>query len=398
MKKTLFIYFFSFAIITANAQWVAQTSGISNPLTSTFFVTSNLGYCAVDNGAIIKTFNGGLSWTQVSAPHPPNGISQLIFTSIDTGFAVCGNGILKTTNGGSAWQNNFPDSNLVLTFNAHFPSKMVGYLTAANYMMDSAFLYKTIDGGNTWGIIYSEPDQALGNIYFLTPNIGFMSIGLDLYKTIDGGTTWNFLFANPPFFVAAFPSASIGYGIGELGAIYKTTDAGNNWTAQANSNTSTLYAASFINNDTGFVVGGDGFSSGMILKTTNGGANWSLALSISQTFFSIHFPNSSAGYACGQGGVIYKYSATTGINNNDEISGVTTFPNPNNGRFNLSVDQLNSSLTYKVSVLDLLGNTIQQIEMSKSSLDFDFSNQPKGIYFVKIENENGVVMKKIICQ
>ncbi|MCX6163295.1 MAG: T9SS type A sorting domain-containing protein, partial [Ignavibacteriae bacterium] len=54
--------------------------------------------------------------------------------------------------------------------------------------------------------------------------------------------------------------------------IFKTTNGGTNWNAQTSNTANKLFSVYFINENTGWSVGGP--SSPKIIKTTNGGTNW----------------------------------------------------------------------------------------------------------------------------
>ncbi len=62
----------------------------------------------------------------------------------------------------------------------------------------------------------------------------------------------------------------------------------------------------FINELTGFIVGGRRGSFGLIYKTIDGGQNWDLNYSADESLFAINFLNDSAGYACGGGLILLK--------------------------------------------------------------------------------------------
>lgn len=75
------------------------------------------------------------------------------------------------------------------------------------------------------------------------------------------------------------------------------------WIGQNSGLNITLQSVCFLNKDTGFVAGG----SGTMLKTIDGGANWSqLNTGIQQFLRSVHFPNKAVGYAVGMGDTIIK--------------------------------------------------------------------------------------------
>ena len=68
----------------------------------------------------------------------------------------------------------------------------------------------------------------------------------------------------------AFPSASIGYIVGDGGLILKSTDAGITWVQQTSNTTSTLYGVFFKSDTEGWACG----ASGTLVSTTDGGTTW----------------------------------------------------------------------------------------------------------------------------
>lgn len=96
-----------------------------------------------------------------------------------------------------------------------------------------------------------------------------------------------------------FTSPNISYTIANEGEIYKTEDGGNTWTPQDSGTEVKLYDLFFLNDSTGFVMGGnDSVNEGVILKTTSGGDIWE-SQSFPETITTIHFTNNTTGYAIG---------------------------------------------------------------------------------------------------
>lgn len=389
--RNILIIVVSLFPFTINAQWMQQNSNTSVYLNSIFFPSDSIGYILGENSHLLKTINGGATWNSIG---PLSIYGSLYFTSNDTGYATGPGGIFKTTNGGVSWTDNFTDS--VGAGSIHFPTKNIGYSLCVNNAFDSILVYKTINAGLNWNRISGFPSGGIGgSVFFINTTVGFMTVNGDgIFKTSDGGVHWQKKSGSSDLNSIYFPSDSIGYAVGD--SIFKTTDAGNTWHLQYNPNSTLFYSVYFTDTNTGYVVGGDGFNTGVIVKTIDGGVNWTLSLSNTYTFSSVHFPSTNIGYVCGQGGKIYKYGLSTDINNYAEINSLSIFPNPGNGKFNLSFGYFNKSC--KVSILDILGNTVQQFEMSNPILNIDISTEPKGIYFVKLENEQVVKMAKIIYQ
>lgn len=71
----------------------------------------------------------------------------------------------------------------------------------------------------------------------------------------------------------------------------------------------------------------------------------------------------------------------------------TIFPNPTNGLINI---ELNSNKPYfEIEVFSLLGELVYANKVNGSKLSFDLSPYPKGMYLVKIKQDNHYYHKKI---
>ena len=88
---------------------------------------------------------------------------------------------------------------------------------------------------------------------------------------------------------------------------------------------------------------------------------------------------------------------TTGIENNLN-SDISVFPNPTTGKVNIKFENLNSNT--KISFLDLTGKSIIEKEISAKTTisEFDLSKFPKGVYLVKVLNNDNVKIEKIVVE
>lgn len=105
--------------------------------------------------------------------------------------------------------------------------------------------------------------------------------------------------------MAQASGTSTGYVVGNSGVILKTTDGGLNWTRKSSGMNNALLSVHFpVDASTGYASGW----SGTVLKTTDGGVNWpSLASGTSNGLWSIHFPmDATTGYVTGDTGTILK--------------------------------------------------------------------------------------------
>ena len=73
---------------------------------------------------------------------------------------------------------------------------------------------------------------------------------------------------------------------------------------------------------------------------------------------------------------------------------MSIYPNPTTGLFTIDNTQ-----GYNVQIFDINGRIIKQFsDIDRSQLNVDFSNQPKGIYIVKLFNNSTVKTAKIIVE
>ncbi|MDP2365141.1 MAG: YCF48-related protein, partial [Ignavibacteria bacterium] len=141
-----------------------------------------------------------------------------------------------------------------------------------------------------------------------------------------------------------FTDSNIGWVVGQdvnafSGLILKTTNGGANWTPQTINLIPSLQSVYFINSNTGFAVGMDfSASGGSILRTTDGGLNWTpQAGPNSYILNSIFFTDQNTGWAVG-GNTILK-TINGGTSWDTQISNLTggeslygvNFTNLNNG-------------------------------------------------------------------
>lgn len=99
-----------------------------------------------------------------------------------------------------------------------------------------------------------------------------------------------------------FIDSNNGWTCGQQGKILKTTNGGTNWTQQT-VGTKNLRSIFFININTGWICG----RFGTILKTTDSGTNWTSQVSgTQQRLNSIFFVDSNIGWTCGGNGRIFK--------------------------------------------------------------------------------------------
>ena len=175
-----------------------------------------------------------------------------------------------------------------------------------------------------WYLQNSGGNRELTDVCFVDENNGWISGWTEtMLHTTDGGISWTPQNIPPTnaYFSVNFTDVLNGWATGYAGKIVHTTDGGQNWLDQTAPYNTDYYKVFFIDSNTGWIAGGDagGFPSyishRVILHTSNGGATWILQYgqAYESLLRSIYFVDQNNGYATGESGIIMK--TTDGGNN-----------------------------------------------------------------------------------
>jgi len=306
MKRFSIIISLTFFVsIFAFPQWKWQNPiPTGNPLYAVFFTDPAHGYAAGDAGTILKTTDGGSTWTV----HPVGKevtCNSMFFPNDNTGFIAGrkqsgGGSILKTADAGNTWITVVSDTVAGL-YSIYFPSNTNGYSAG----LGGSFL-KTTDGGNTWSHRDLGSSADIFSLWFTDDNTGYAA-GYDdidfngfLLKTIDGGINWDTLLYLPNFTGLAsilFTDANTGYVAGSHNLL-KTVNAGLTWSVDSTGlgqfyNYNAYGSLLFTSQDTGYVEDW----MGRVYQTTNAGASWHFQSVVNDGGAAMHFPDGNTGYA-----------------------------------------------------------------------------------------------------
>lgn len=399
MKKLFLLSLTLLFGFSAISQWNQQTSGTSNTLTEVYFSSQDTGY-VVGMNTILKTVDGGTNWQNVYSGNCD--LEGIYFSDSNNGFAVGldfvtnKSIVISTTNAGANWTMQYLNATTFL-YDIYFVNSTIGFIVG-----EQGIAYKTIDGGNNWTTLNTGTTEALHSVYFTDALNGIMvggSANPTLIKTTDGGNNWSIISSPATDMIQSvfFPSSLIGYAVGWSGEIIKTTDGGNNWVAQTGVAAYGNLDVFFVSDNIGYVVGG-GQSTAGILKTTDGGQNWNTQTSsVNQGLIGVYFPTLNTGYSVGASGTILKLidNNPAGIENQNNSVQLTTYPNPFS--YKLTVSFLNENLNQKtIRIMDISGKIVYQSNNYTTSQTIDLSNLTTGSYLLIAEFDNTRVIRKIV--
>jgi len=164
------------------------------PVSRLHFVNDQLGFAATggysrlfnngllqpDSGAIYRSTNGGMDWEQVHSS-TVTGFSDVEFQTAEIGVATRNDGvILRTTDGGDTWTEAtvILSGEFVLT-SVVFRNDGLGFASAYRADGSEGIILSSSDGGASWGFNYSTAGmngaRRIYDLYFFDNEHGYAS-------------------------------------------------------------------------------------------------------------------------------------------------------------------------------------------------------------------------------
>jgi len=415
-KIILFIFFLTllnYKVLSQNF-WEKINSPTSKSLNSLSFLDSLNGWVTGDSGLIIHTSNGGLDWETQYSNDSLNVVS-VFFLNDELGWAAAssqfyapyGTYIMKTTNGGITWTSEFLRIGEAYVNSLYFLDSLIGF--AVGYPQ---VFHRTTDGGLTWTPVQLDSSIAASyppySIKFYSPQYGYACGGVRdikgvVWRTTNGGLSWktvvDTLTFETLFDLNIFDSLHVivmggdpEYGTSQV----VTTDGGETWEYTALGVFYFPFSIGFRTDIEGWVPMGE---QRKFLYTSNSGENWTEVTTPDSTdVLRICFPDSSHGFGIGRNGTIVKYIYRGPTNVVEEEEGIPDFyllqnyPNPFNPTTNI-IFRISELGLVTLKVYDVLGNEISTLvneEKSEGSytVTFDASGLPSGVYFYTLKVGN----------
>jgi photosystem II stability/assembly factor-like uncharacterized protein len=364
------------------------------------FADAQNGWVAGEGYFIMKTTNGGATWTSTNPSTYYEYLNDMVVLSPNKVIIVAGdinnNGsrVITTTNGGTSYSQQVLSTSGLNAVS--FPSATTGYIVGNN-----GVAFKTINGGTSYTPITTGITNKHEEVFFVTNQLGFVvgEFG-DLRKTINSGATWTQLNISGMGTTKQIYFTDIvnGYTVNENGAVFRTTDGGTTFTLAGQTCLQTPYDMQFINDSTGFVVGSNVNASCDVSYTTDYGQTWN----------SIIFPYEYAGngvfafdtaniYVAGSyqtiirtgtGGLVTASKKNTNLNNQS----YKIYPNPSNGIFQI---ESSKNAATNIEVYNIAGGLVYQNNFSNKLTTINLSELSAGLYIVKLKSENSISTYKI---
>jgi photosystem II stability/assembly factor-like uncharacterized protein len=255
----------AFCLATAPAfeQFTPQVSGTTAQLRGVSAVSVPVAWASGSNGTVLRTTDGGATWTAASVP----GAATLDFRDIEavdenTAYVLATAGrIYKTTDGGKHWTLQYNKEGVFLDSFAFWDAQ---HGVALGDPIDGRFLVlRTSDGGKTWNQVP----------------------GANIPPSIEGEAA----FAASGTCIAVLGTRWVWFGTGGRAArVFRSTDQGVTWQVSATPiisgvDSTGIFSIAFRDLSDGIVVGGDykkpAEQNANAARTTDGGRTWKLLAS-----------------------------------------------------------------------------------------------------------------------
>ena len=392
----------------ANSQQIAKPDTIAN-FRDIFFIDEEYGWVVGSNGTILKTTNGGIDWEVIHLTLSEH-ISSVFFIDRELGWITTtyNDKIYITTNGGENWEHIVTIvGTAVSLMDIYFVNDSTGFVCRSAYS-----IYRTADYGYTW-------EEIIGTFYetavfdFVDEDYGWAG-GHNSFKiTTNGGDDWTSIdLLTYEFFVSnislldRYNGFIVGWGWfinNEDFNMFVSTNTGGS-SLFHNVIDSYIYDVHFNSPDTGWIAGSE------ILKTTDGGHNWTTLNPVVHTFvfvgdksWGINFDNrilfSDDGWETATVQFPEPVNVKDNINENSYYLS-QNYPNPFNPNTKIKFE-LRERVFVTLKIYDLLGNEINTLveeEKLAGNYEIEFNGEklPSGVYLYKIIAGDFVDTKKMI--
>lgn len=339
MKKIILLIVFLVLKVNLFSYWdevtTIPTAYRNTVYLDVYFLPENpdLGWVCGFNSHVLKTTDGGQTWTGQSLPYDLQ-LETISFINENVGYTSGPENsvnqnygyIFKTTDGGESWFDVSPEDNNFTLWGHHFIDENYGvvmgdgcYTDVSNSGLTS---YYTTDGGNNW--IKSQLNIDNQNVLYYSKFADPLIIDKNglayavssgvLWKSLDGGKSWSIYSYTGTYDwheeishyngSIVVPSSPGCHGSYDTPADLRfSTDEGATWNIFQTNNV--MYGTFLMDKFTAWGVGFDA----EVYYTTDGGQNWELrncGIDPDNDMDDVFFINDTLGFVVGQG--IYKYN------------------------------------------------------------------------------------------
>ena len=273
-----------------------------------FFLPSNpnLGWSCSMQGHVIRTVDAGRSWRGTMIPN--SNLEYIQFLNARIGYASGPTGVYRSDDGGISWDDITPQLLVAEKgWGSFWINEREGLYFVGGCSSGLQFFYRTTDGGQSWSVTSTdEPNSGLSDGLIFQDGTGYAVSSGVLWGTTDSGRnwfrinstgskrwteeiavfgnsillptsgtdcdgqtrgvgslrfsrdrgqTWREFQTRANMFGTFLLSESRGWGVGDQGAVFETTDFGQTWTRRNCGIRGNIDDVWFVNDTLGWAVG-----------------------------------------------------------------------------------------------------------------------------------------------
>ncbi|MGD8396834.1 MAG: YCF48-related protein [Candidatus Eiseniibacteriota bacterium] len=391
----------------ASAQtWVEQPSGTAGLLAAVHFPGPLDGWVVGDAGTLLRTVDGGQSWSPVALTGQD--LEDVSFLDASTGLIVGDNGLVfRTVNGGDTW-TQVPSGTGINLEAVTFGSGGMAYIGGRD-----GLILRSTDAGASWATAETGVDRYRNAAAMGPLRAWLVGDGGALRATTDGGLTW---FDQPGAGGTDLGGISViseteGWVSGQNSTVLYTDNAGATWTSRSSGLAVGVDGVSFVDPLEGWAAG----NGGSVFHSTNGGLQWvAEPTPTTAELNDVYFVDASRGWAVGDLGTILFRGSTAGV---ESGAGIVEHraaieldqnrPNPFNPTTSIAFT-LAVGATTTLAIHDAAGRLIAQpydgfagagrhtVTWNGRTLHGDAA--PSGVYFYRLESGGLVRAGRMVMQ
>lgn len=276
--------------------WTNAGGPISQEITSSCFLDSSTGWMlssTFGHYRVYRTSDGGSTWSTLK--DTSGYVRRIHFSDRDNGWGVGWRSIRKSTDGGSSWKAVAADTTVGYS-GVFFVNASTGWVAR-----DDGRLIQTRDGGLSWKVQDSASKSLSPSMQFLNEDTGWIGINSDtvnIQRTADGGRNWTRIKVGDAKGIGGFHfinSKTGWFASADSAGIYRTDDGGLTWTRQWKGSAKGFTSIHFSDAARGFAAGSDG----IIVGTVDGGTLWTLQNSVVPILADVQIVTPKIGWAVG---------------------------------------------------------------------------------------------------
>jgi photosystem II stability/assembly factor-like uncharacterized protein len=420
MKKLVFLLIM-IQLTTGTAQTVSNWMQVPTPTTKDLhcivFPSPQIGYIGGSDSLLLKTTNGGNTWTEVSfsgITFLPGGADflELDFITEEIGYATIGpyTGTYRTSDGGLTWTALNTSPSMCYNHGLYFLADGEGFVGGSGCFQGELMDRFVLPGVQSQANINAQLWDANNMIVDIDFDLDlFASVGLAvstggrILRTTDSGLNWDTI-ASPlgnqvPLTTVTIVNpnlAFIGYDNNGMGlGLLVSTDGGLTWAIDGNSST----FAYPIFHDLHTTVSDKVFcgttattlNSGYILECWDMNAPFPMWMgyAVDEPIYSMTSHSDTIVWGAGKNGYLVKRGnqGPVSVNEQQKQEPIALFPNPAGVQFTVDLPKTLMNAEFIIEVYSLDGKWVKQGGKNENTLNVE--DLETGNYIVHVSSEKG---------